>query len=277
MSKQKKFEPIIEVQDDGLVIPKIGEWGLEKYKLMGMYCDIFTKGMKNKWDDLVYIDLFSGSGYARIKNKNKIVKTSALISLSIQNKFSKYIFSEYDSEKSTALKVRIDREFNNINYVIFNGDSNLNINNIIKEIPKTSLAFCFIDPFSLNLHFNTIKVLSDNRIDFLILLALHVDANRNLGIYLDENQNKIDNFLGEQNWRNEFIEYNKTDFILFLYEKFKNKMIKLNYLRPNDPILIRSNVRNLPLYYLAFFSEHKRGYDFFEKIRKYSTDQIELF
>ncbi len=78
----KKIDPIINVEDDGLIIPEVGAWGEKKYKLVGGYCDIFTTGMRYKWGKLVYIDLFSGSGYARIKDTNKIVKSSALISLS---------------------------------------------------------------------------------------------------------------------------------------------------------------------------------------------------
>ncbi|HTR81352.1 MAG TPA: hypothetical protein VMM58_06940, partial [Bacteroidota bacterium] len=72
-----KFNPQIEVKSDGLFTPEVREWSLEKYKLVGSYCDIFTNGMKNKWDQLVYIDLFAGAGYAKVKENNKIYKSSA--------------------------------------------------------------------------------------------------------------------------------------------------------------------------------------------------------
>ena len=57
-----KFNPQIEVKPDGLFTPIVREWSLEKYKLVGSYCDIFTNGMKNKWNQLVYVDLFAGAG-----------------------------------------------------------------------------------------------------------------------------------------------------------------------------------------------------------------------
>ena len=91
---KKNFNPIIPVDDDGLYIPEVGNWSDEKYKLVGGYCEIFTSGMKNLWDSLVYIDLFAGAGYARIKGTNKIRMSSALIALSVNHKFSKYIFCE---------------------------------------------------------------------------------------------------------------------------------------------------------------------------------------
>src|SRR5689334_74862 len=98
-----KFDPLIYVNDDGHVIPEIGIWGLKKYKLLGMYCDIFTTGMKNKWEQLVYIDLFAGAGYAKTKEDSKILMTSSLIAASIPSKFTKYVIGEYDEENMYAL------------------------------------------------------------------------------------------------------------------------------------------------------------------------------
>jgi three-Cys-motif partner protein len=95
MSKPK-FNPIIPLEDDGLFIPEVGAWADEKYKLLGGYSEIFTTGMKNLWDNLVYIDLFAGAGYAKIRGTNKIRMSSALIALSVSHKFDKYILCEVD-------------------------------------------------------------------------------------------------------------------------------------------------------------------------------------
>src|SRR5688572_18401858 len=105
-----RFDPIVHVKDDGLITPEIGIWSIQKYKLMGMYCDIFTTGMKNNWKQLVYIDLFAGAGYAKIKNENTILKTSSLIAGAVPYKFTKYIIAEKDSEKLSALQKRMERE-----------------------------------------------------------------------------------------------------------------------------------------------------------------------
>src|ERR1043165_7534978 len=102
-----KFNPLVPVEDDGLIIPEVGVWGEKKYKLVGGYCEIFTTGMKYKWDNLVYIDLFAGAGFARIKRTNKILMSSAMIALSVSNKFAKYVLCEEDPEKLAALKTRV--------------------------------------------------------------------------------------------------------------------------------------------------------------------------
>jgi len=175
----EKFNPHIIVEPDGNYTPEVRSWSLEKYKLVGSYCDIFTNGMKGRWDQLVYIDLFAGAGYSKIIESGKTYLSSALIAMSIPIPFSKYILCEEDSERFQALKARVEKDYSHLNVTLINGDSNRIIDNVLASIPpfkkgNTLLPFCFVDPYSLNLHFRTIEVLGSKRLmDFLILQALH--------------------------------------------------------------------------------------------------------
>ncbi len=201
---KEEFHPIIYVMDDTFCIDDVGGWAKEKYNLVGQYCHVFTKSMRDKWDNLVYIDLFAGSGYARIRESKRIVKNSALISLSIPFPFTKYILCEKDELRYNALKQRIKRDHSAIDVSILNGDCNLIVDDIIELIPipkkgNTVLCFCFVDPFSLNLNFSTIKKLSRYKIDFLILLALGMDARRNYKHYLKLDNNNVELFLDNKN------------------------------------------------------------------------------
>ncbi len=284
MSKHK-FNPIIPVEDDGLFIPEVGTWGDDKYKLLGGYCEIFTSGMKNLWDNLIYIDLFAGAGYAKIKGTNKIRMSSALIALSVSHKFSKYIFCEEDEKCVTALKTRIKNHFPDANVEFIQGDSNKKIDEIRNKIPKHSkeekvLRFCFVDPFSLNLKFETIKKLATvGKIDFLILLALHMDGNRNLSNYISDNSKKIDDFVDDTSWRQPFKngQLRTKDFIKYLSDKYDSNMQKLEYKEPAKKHLVRIEDINVPLYYLAFYSKHERGNDFYQKVEKYLSPQQSMF
>lgn len=283
----KRFSPIIPVEDDGLIIPEVGAWSETKYKLLGGYCEIFTTGMKNLWDSLVYIDLFAGAGYAKIKDTNKIRMTSALIAMSVSHKFNRFIFCEKDEINIQALQQRVKRHFPELYEKVqfIKGDSNENVDKIIDLIPKHSreekvLRFCFVDPFSLNLKFKTIKQLSQvGKIDFLILLALYMDANRNLIYYINDKSKKVEEFIDDSKWRIPFINgtISANDFIKFLAEKYDENMKRIDYKEPVKKHQVKIEGINVPLYYLAFYSKHDRGNDFYQKVEKYLSNQQSLF
>lgn len=280
----KRFDPIINVENDGKFIPEVRIWSIEKYKLFGNYCDIFTTGMKRQWDQLIYIDLYAGAGYVKIIETNQILKSSSLISLSIPNPFTKYILCEKNLERFKALKYRIEKYHSDKDVTLIFGDCNEKIDEIKKAIPKfgkgnTLLPFCFADPFSLNLNFSTIRLLGQILMDFLILQALHMDANRNFDKYIKDENKKIANYLGNINWRKEFVKNensNRNNFIKFLADQYQKQMTKLNYQPIQQMHQIRSNIKNLPLYYLSFYSKHTKGNEFFNKVIKYCNPQIKM-
>jgi three-Cys-motif partner protein len=268
-----KFSPIVYVKDDGLITPKIGDWGLRKYNLMGAYCNIFTSAMKGRWDRLVYIDLFAGAGHAYLRGIEKIVHTSPLIALNTPYPFTDYFFSEYESEKIDALKDRVERNFPDRNVTYYQGDSNVNVSKICEQLAYLkqrykTLCFCFVDPFSLNLHFETIRQLSAFQVDFLILLAINMDYQRNLGIYLEDENEKVELFLGNPDWRSELrMSPDKQNIMNFLALQYDKNMVSLNYKTPPDKHRITTGQNNIALYHLAFYSRHDLGNDFFNKIR----------
>lgn len=276
-----KFDPIQSVDDDGLITPDVGNWGEKKYKLVGHYCNIFSSSMKNKWN-LVYIDLFSGAGYTRIRESGTILKSSALIALSVPTPFDYYAFNELDLEKHKALSERVNRYKNGSPVNVFNLDANSSVETIIKSIPnfnngKGNLIFCFVDPFSLNLNFSTIKALAAHRVDILLLLALQMDGRRNFGIYIDEENTRIESFLDNKNWRTNFEkDYNEKTFIKFLSDQFDKKMESLSYKTDTDKQQIKTD-SGLGLYYMAFYSKHTLGSKFFGTISRSSDDQLTLF
>lgn len=280
-----KFKPLIPVTDDGLLIPIVRQWSEEKYKLVGFYCDIFTTGMKNKWSQLVYIDLFAGAGYAEIQETGKKYMSSSLIAMSVPIPFSKYILCEQDPAKFDALQSRVNKHFPSLNVELINGDSNAIIDSVRKALPSygkgnTMLPFCFVDPYSLNLHFKTIETLgSHNLMDFLILQALHMDGNRNLTKYIKEENEKIALYLGNEKWRDDFnnqCNQYSSNFVRFLADQYLSNMTKMEYKDMKNMHQIRSNDKNLPLYYLSFYSKHTRGVEFFQQVEKRVKPQLSL-
>ena len=176
---------------------------------------LFSMGMKKLWDQRIYVDLYAGCGCVKVESSGKILKGSPLLVLSVQNPLDKYIFCEKGDENNPwqihALKSRIDQRSAGKNVKIVEGDCNEKIDEIILNIPKKQgqriLTFCFVDPFSLDLHFDTLRKLAiQYRIDFLVLLALMMDANRNLIHYERIDNDKIDLFLDNREWREQWRE-----------------------------------------------------------------------
>jgi three-Cys-motif partner protein len=168
----KDFNPIQLVEDDGLPIMDVGNWAQKKYKLVGKYCDIFTTGMRNKWN-LIYVDLFCGPGFVKNKQSGAIMKNSALIAMSLKHKFDFYVLNDMDSNNCISIEKRIKKLYPDISFKTFNYNANNHSQYIIDQIPKFNtgkpdLFFCFLDPFSLDLNFETIKTFADYQSDFLI-------------------------------------------------------------------------------------------------------------
>ena len=201
-------EKILHTTDDGLLLAPIRSWAITKYKLVYEYDRLFSTGMKKSWETRVYIDLFSGPGKGIIEKQNKILNASPILSLLVPDKFDKYIFCDVDVKCIEALKIRVNAIHNidNVSFIVGDSNSNNSLNQIISTLPKHSpknrvLSFCFVDPFSLSIEFETIKKLSNYFMDFLVLLAFGMDSKRNINIYVDDNHDRIDKFLGLKDWR----------------------------------------------------------------------------
>jgi len=136
---------------------------------------------------------------------------------------------------------------------------------------------CFVDPYDIGIKFETISRLSKRFVDFLVLLAIYMDANRNYENYVRDEAVKIDEFLGSRTWRDEW-KMNQQNGILFpqfLAEEFSRSMETLKY-QPQPfykmkPVSIPE--MNVRLYRLALFSRSDRAYKFWDEVLKYSTPQ----
>ena len=283
----KATEELPAVPDDGLETEDIGPWGEAKYRLVHTYAEMFVRAMLGKWDSLVYVDLFAGSGRARIRESGKIIPASPLLALRITDGFNKFIFCEKDSGKIRALEQRVRLSHCDADCSFLEGDANGLADQVLHAMPTPGRGFkvlglCFSDPYSLsNLKFETIRALRSRFLDHLILIPTSMDATRNLASYLKPDNGTVDDFLGNSNWRDRWpsAERRSMSFEAFLTNELAESMRALDYLYPGieQTEQIRSTPQNLPLYRLALFSRSKLGNKFWKQARKYSTPQRGLF
>lgn len=284
--RRPRRDYFITALDDGLMALDVGPWVEQKYRYVGMYAELFATGMKNLWPRRVYLDLFSGPGHSRVRGADRVVLGSPLIALSLPDPFDAYVFADENPAAVDALKARVIRIEDRPGVSFVPGDANAEVGEIIARIPgdrgERALSFCFLDPYKLNIHFDTVRQLADGRaIDFLILLALYVDANRNIQSYIRDESPTIDRFLGEPGWREQWKAAEKAgeSIVEFLAKAYSSRMAGLGYLPMalDQMVKIRSYDKRLPLYYLAFFSRHKTGLKFWREVLKYAKDQLTLF
>ena len=270
------------VPDDGLTSPEIGPWAEEKYRLIALYAQLFSKGMKDKWDLRVYVDLYSGAGFGRVKGTDTRMMGSPLIALNVDHPFDRYIFCEQDPELLDALRERVKRIAPSTDVVYVNGSCDDHVEEILRAIPVGSvstkvLSLCIVDPFDFGLKFETLRRLSRVYIDFLVLLAAQMDANRNYEHYVSKGNPKIDEALGMSDWRARWEKsmMPRSAFPKFLAEEFSGSMTKIGYLprKAHDMKLVKTYDNNMALYYLGLFSKHPTAYKFWKDVMKYGTDQ----
>ena len=282
---KKGRDYFIPAQDDGLISNLIGPWAEDKYRYMGMYAEMFSTGMKNKWPRRLYLDLFSGPGYSRVRDTDKVVLGSPMIALSLPDPFDEYVFADENPEALDALRTRVGRLDRKVPVTYIPGDANIAVARIVELVSATpskrTLSFCFLDPYKLNIHFQTVQRIAEGRsVDFLILLALYIDANRNIQWYVGDDNSTIDLFLGDGTWRPRWktAERAGNSIVQFLANEYSTRMAQIGYLPMaiDDMIKVRTTEKRLPLYYLAFFSKHQKGLEFWGQVKKYAPDQLSL-
>lgn len=268
--------------DDGLDCPEVGRWAEDKYRLLYLYDQLFSTGMKNKWDQLVYIDLYAAAGYCRIRGTPTILKGSPILALTVPHPFDKYIFCEEESKLLDALMIRARRIAPSADVTYVPGSCNDHVDEILAAIPKPSrgnrvLSLCVVDPFDFGMKFSTLNRLSKFFVDFVVLLAIGMDANRNDDHYVEGDSTKIDEALGNTTWRGRWknVGAKRSEFRQFLAEEFSKSMESLDFIgqKLSDMKLVKSDEKNLPLYHLALFSRNKIAYQFWADVLKYGTDQ----
>jgi len=265
---------------------EVGPWTEEKHRLASLYSTLFSSGMKSKWPTRTYLELYAGAGLGRVKGTRRLILGSPLLALQVKDRFDKYVFCEEIPENLKALEDRVKRIAPDADVTYIAGNCNQRINEILSAIPRgskenPSLSLCFADPFDISLEFDTIRSLAKSRfMDFLVLLALGMDASRNYEHYIKNESDKIDKFLGSKTWRQRWAkaQWDAVRFTRFLADEFSAKMAELNYIPPPHYKMkeVKLPEKNVRLYRLALFSRNQLAYRYWDEVLKYSTEQKEF-
>ena len=240
---------------------------LHKYNILSKYlnvCKIFHKHYSN----FVYVDTHGGSGKVYLKSKKEWVNGSPLIAAKWTPSFPCHII-EIDPERHKHL---CESTKGCTNVHTYPNDCNELIASILKKIPRwEKFAFCFVDPDALvyqgsdgtdydQLRAETIKAIADFPRSELLLNFPLVAILRCAGDYYKHpntpraiaNGERVTTFMGSRSWQGlRRRERNRRGFL----ESYMDEMLEAYPYK--GAILVRSEAKNLPLYYLVYTTHNK--------------------
>lgn len=251
---------------DALPIRPSGSWIETKHKLLTYYAKMFATGMKSKWQNRVYLELFSGPGRCVVRNTNKEQLGSPL--KVIEHEFTHFIFTEMRVAAAEALAQRISLSKNAKNAEIWCGDCADAVGKI--NLPSPSLTFAFIDPTGIgHAPFHLIETLHKRtRCDLLINVQHGMGIKGNMHQYTPDadEESALTKFLGHAKWKT-LPRHDAREFFRGVLQLYKEQLDKLGYAFTGREVLIK-NTKSVPLYLLLFASKHKRGEEFWNKSMK---------
>lgn len=269
--------PIKSASTDQLPMRCVGHWASDKFYYIKNYIDIFATGMKDKWDNRNYLDLFSGPGICFDRDEEMEIEGSPLIALKTKFPFTNYYFVDMDKKSVDLLRNRTQC-YSNVH--ILCGDCNKEVDALQKEISNRSINLAFVDPTGLDITFSTIQKLStfgyNGKTDLVINFPMGTAVKRNIKSFTNQEESRLDEFMGTREWRNIYRKIiNREDgsnIASAFIKLYKKQLGSLGYKFPQEFDLgartIKNNL-NVPLYYLIFASKHVKGAEFWKKIGKF--------
>lgn len=254
-------------KSDNLPARPSGPWIETKHKLLTYYADLFATGMKNKWSNRVYLELFSGPGRCFMRDTGKEDLGSPI--KVIEHEFTKFIFTEMSAPAAEALAQRLEPFPNSAHTEIWCGDCAEAIQRI--QLPEGALTFAFIDPTGIgHVPFSLIETLrrKSRSCDLLINIQHAMGIKMNVHQYTPDagEESALTQFLGHDRWK-QLPRHNAKEFFVGVLDLYKQQLDRLGFSFTGRDALI-SNQQGTGLYLLLFASGHPRGKEFWEKSLK---------
>ena len=251
---------------DGHWARQVSPWNAEKLYYLDRYLDIFTTGMKEKWEWLVYADLLAGPGICVEEGNLQEALGSPLLAL--KHGFHRLLFNDADARSIEALKARTvavshDRlkiTHDDCNHVV--GETRTFL--LPPGTESSTLALAFVDPTGFQVDFETIRKLSQGiRMDLLIVFMTGFVRRFRTQRALET---RLTAFIGNDEWKALLPGLRGEDPFTFgkLLELYRKQLRTIGY--RSFPEEIRVPRTGPAIYHLVFASKHALGGQFFEKI-----------
>jgi three-Cys-motif partner protein len=244
---------------------EVGEWSELKLEILRKYSAAYSPILTRNKLHHSYIDGFAGAGHHRSRRTNELIPGSPQNALDIVPPFKEYHFVDLDETRADELRRIAD---NRPDVHVYDGDCNeILVSHIFPLISYKNFrrALCVLDPYRLQLRWETIKAAAQEKTIEIFLNFPMLDMNRN--VFREgasaEKIAQMNAFWGDESWKD--IAF-RSDGNLFgepekqpneaIAEAFRQRLKTVagfKYVPKPAPM---RNSKNSTLYYL-FFAAHQ--------------------
>ncbi len=216
----------------------------KKLEAVQTYLGMFTTALKRRNFDLLYIDACAGSGSSIPKSAvagdrgeadqisllpsdepmidaDQIIVGSAVRALAVENPFTRYLFNDVKLANVRALQSEVQTNFKHLagRVSITQFDANDMLCRICDGTDwKKSRAVVFLDPFGLQIKFETLVRLAQTQavdVWYLVPVFAMFRQVRGDGEVLSDGGRSVDEALGTSEWRNVVAKEEKGQIDMF--------------------------------------------------------------
>ena len=256
----------------------VGPWTIQKLDILREYLAAYVVATQRvRRADVCFMDLCAGPGFDQYGKSSEVVDGSPLRALSLYPGFRRFVFIDIDQSHTRQLRELVfDRGRYDVCH-IHTGDCNLVIQKALADVPKDGPTFCFVDPASIDVHWQTLAAIAGHKppgtrkIELFVLFAYDMSLVRFLAwerkpdeLWGPDTERRIDLAMPDATrWRAIYQARNEGHIDAnearrrFAYLYWMG-LRELGYNYVVSPKLVR-HPRGNPLYFLFFASDHPAG------------------
>lgn len=244
--------------DDGFSITATEPWFKVKVQLIQNYLFSFVANAASRVDEIIFVDLYAGSGLYSLGHQKEIFAGTCLASLQSPLPISKWVFCESDAGLAKALKIRVNKYFRDKNVLILDTEKEELIDKLRLYIPANKSSHkvavcCLIDPFSLDVSFSLISKLAAMGYSFIIPFTFGLNERHDYQYYLKENADQLRKYIGSDASR---LQNSQSNFHFYksLVKGFQQSMLMQGMSGSLSVHKLSSTLMDLPMFYMGYFS-----------------------
>lgn len=247
-------------QADGLTITATESWFKVKVQLIRSYLQAFIINTSSKADEIIFVDLFAGSGLYSVGHQKDVFSGSSLASILTEPPFHKWIFCESNAEQAAALDKRIKKYFPEKNTCVFNIPESELIQILNSAVPsakagKKVAVLCLVDPFSLNISLNTVDKLASAGYSLLIPFTFPLNSRLDCVYYSQEQGELLKKFIGGHHHERLSNIDSNHHFYRKLVQLYQTNLMVHGLNSALSSHKLESNMMALPAYTIGLFSK----------------------